>query len=1494
MKRILFAVCIFVLCVSNTIAQCPFVVNAGNDTTICGNQSAYLNGTVTPAGNYTYQWSPAVTLSSTTIANPVASPTDTTMYTLSVTSNGCTAVDSVRVNVHGTALVVNAIIAPTTPICPGNQAQLTASIVPTICALSPACSGTVTSPTVGSGTTTQPGNGTVPPTLFGDYLQSGRNQMLYTAAELTAALGGACTLNGIAFNISTFNSNAYLLNFTISVACTNLTTLSTFNNNLTQVLAPSSIQPSAGWNSFGLTNPYNWDGVSNLIVDVCWYDPGTFGNQNNKAQCTATGFNSMLYTFSNNDLCGTNIAPTVSQLRPNIRFGFCQPNISNYNILWTPSTGANAVSSATIPNPTVNPVTTQDYTVAVGTLPCIGYKTVTVVVDTSRVSAGPDISSCPGSPVHLTATVIGNVIPGPASFTWTTLSGTVVGNTQNLTVNPVVNTTYVVTMTGGACTHRDTVVVTLGSLNVATTVTNIKCNGQNNGKIVVAASNGTTPYTYSWTANANTLNVDSAVGLSVGQYTVTVTDVNTCSGTATASVTQPQTLQNSSIVTTPIKCNGGNNGIITVAPSGGTTPYTYSWSPVLPAGPTVTGLTAQNYTVTTTDANGCTVVSTIPLTQPNAITFNAATIQNEKCSGSSTGKIIVSPTGGVGNFSYSWSNGGNTQTISNLPVNTYKVTVTDGNQCTATASYTITQPNAITFTAPVIDSTKCFGSNDGDATVNPTGGSPVYTYLWTPSNQTGQQATGLSAQAYTVVVTDDSLCTATTTVTIPQPGAIHIAGTVSNISCNGSNDGAIAITATTNAYSPVTFSWNNSLTTQAIAGLSANTYTVTITDGHSCTSSASFNVTEPPALALGAPVITNVLCFGNATGSIMANPSGGTGAFSYSWSNLATGQTNSGLTAGSYIVTVTDARNCTISASYSVTQPASGPTFGNATITNLLCNGSSTGSITVNVSGGTPGYTYSWSANANTLNSATATGLGAGTYTVTATDGGGCSVSSSNSISQPTPITFGNATLVNDSCHGGSTGSAQISPSGGAGSPYTYTWNGVAGNNPETGLAANTYTVVVTDANLCTASTTIVISQPGPILDSITIENVRCKGGNDGSLTVHAYGGNPPFVYHWGDGTTSETDAGLTAQPNPYTVTITDNTGCSASDGATVTEPTLALSFTHSETQVKCFGDQNGTISVVGAGGTGPYQFSVTKDDANFVSGTNGTATGLDSGLYLIQVSDHNGCTRTDTAFVKSPVQDVFDVTVDSTSCYGSAYKDGSIYVTPLIANNMPYTYTIDNGQVQDTNYFGNLAAGPHEIIATNQFGCPTTIDTTVSQPGPGFATVLPKDTTIQLGQSITLISGFGPFGASSITSYNWVTSEGLNCIDCPYPLATPYSHISEYVLTITYNQHCTASDSARIIVKSNPKFFIPNSFTPNGDGNNDVFEIYGEDIKTVVLRVFNRWGEKVFESSNQFNGWDGTYKGIIQTPDVFTYDAQITFLDNTKTEQHGSITLIR
>ena len=182
----------------------------------------------------------------------------------------------------------------------------------------------------------------------------------------------------------------------------------------------------------------------------------------------------------------------------------------------------------------------------------------------------------------------------------------------------------------------------------------------------------------------------------------------------------------------------------------------------------------------------------------------------------------------------------------------------------------------------------------------------------------------------------------------------------------------------------------------------------------------------------------------------------------------------------------------------------------------------------------------------------------------------------------------------------------------------------------------------------------------------------------------------------------------------------------------------------------------------------------------------------------------------------------------------------------------------------------------------------------TVYQPAPSYAVAYPTDTTVKLGQSIQLTSSLIGSGNNSNLTYSWSPQLGLSCVDCQNPVFSSYAEQNNYTVTVTYNGHCTAEASINIYVSFAGQVYIPNAFTPNGDGNNDVFEIYGHGIERVDMKVFNRWGEKVFESHNQFWGWDGTYKGTLQMPSVFVYEATVYFLDGSQQQYKGSVTLVR
>lgn len=1476
-----------------------FTVDAGPNDTICANETVQLQPIITQgSAPYTYSWTPNLYMpaGANTTQNPNVTPLQTTKYKLSVNSiNGCTLQDSVTIFVSGVGPQVTATVNPAL-ICPGDLVNLNFFSSPTNCGVNyVGAFGLDDVDSLCAGCLTQTGSPTSNVTLYGNFVKSRRVQMLYTAAELAPLFGNAGgTIKELAWRVGTYNSNASLQNFTIRIKCVSpsVTSLTNWENGMKTVYGPKTYTPVTGanWNNHFLDSLYDWDGVSNLVIEVCFFNAVTSGNFNNMMQYSNVP-NSVLYSAGATDQCSGTVPITFSQ-RPKLKMRLNQPNYNNFVVNWTPNTGPNAVSNAAIRNPTANPQSTQVYQVTVSQNGCSGSNFVTVNVDTTvKVNAGPDLSFCSGNAIQLQAVPSGSPLPGNNfQYEWRVFpTNTFVGSTQNVTINPTGTTTYTVRMTGGPCPVFDTVTVAIGSLGLTPQITNITCNGAANGKVKIIPA-GTAPYNFVWSANAATGNADSAVNLSPGTYFVTVTDAVNCVGIDTIVFTQPSPLSAPGTVK-DVSCFGGADGQINLSPAGGTGAYSFNWSNSAPNNDTAFSLIAGSYQVTIQDANNCTATASFTVNQPTALNIASAPFKNIRCFGGNDGFITVNPAGGTSPYTYNWNNSQTTATINSLTASTYTVTVTDNKLCTITASYTLTEPaSGISFGNPQITDASCFGSSDGSATVNPGGGIAPYTYLWTPTSQTSQTATGLSAQIYTVLVTDDSLCTASTAVTVSQPLQILISGNVTDVNCFGVSDGAVDVTIT-NGTGALSYLWSpGNAATEDLLNIPAGVYSITVTDNSNCTASASFNVTEPAQLVLNQPSISDVSCFGGNDGSITANPAGGTTPYNYTWNPTATNTASlNSLISGTYNLTVGDANNCSVLAVYTVNQPAAALTIANAVVTDVLCNGAATGSVDITLTGGTTPYVFQWSNGDQTED---INAQQAGTYDVVVTDFNQCTTNGSYIITEPTAITFGAPVVTDVNCNGGNDGSIKVTPSGGTGG-YSYTWNGTAGPNPLTGLVANTYTVVVTDANNCNATTTVTVNEPSPLLVNPITQDALCYQSPTGQIDANPSGGNTPYTFAWNDPDAQTGQTAYSLFTGNYIVTVTDFTGCSASASAFIAEPTQ-LTFTMATTQVTCPGNQDGTITVTPSGATPPYTYSATQDGAIFYTTTDGVVVGLASGFYAVIVSDFNGCTDVDTAFVPAPVPDAFVISTDSTSCFGPAYSDGVIRVEGTTIQNMPYRYSVDGGGLQFSGDFYNMSAGNHDILAVNNFGCETDLSAFVPEPVEGVATVLPDDTTIQLGDVIQLYSAFTPYPLSTIVSYAWTPSEGLSCIDCPSPVVTTYNPSTEYTLTITYNEICQATASVTVIVENDIPVFFPNAFSPNGDGNNDVFFIYGEGIKTVDLKIFNRWGIKVFDSNNQYIGWDGTYKSVLQNPAVFTYEANVTFLDNKRLFKAGSLTLIK
>jgi large repetitive protein len=453
-----------------------------------------------------------------------------------------------------------------------------------------------------------------------------------------------------------------------------------------------------------------------------------------------------------------------------------------------------------------------------------------------------------------------------------------------------------------------------------------------------------------------------------------------------------------------------------------------------------------------------------------------------------------------------------------------------------------------------------------------------------------------------------------------------------NVAVNGGATGS-ATAVPVGGTAPYSYSWNTSpvQTTETATGLVAGTYVVTVTDANGCTATSSVTITEPPApLAVVIIAQTNVLCFGDASGSATADASGGLAPYTYSWSTIPvqSGPTAAGLPAGVYTVTVTDGLGAVGTAGVTITQPAAALAVSIAKI-DVLCAGAANGTATANVTGGTAPYSYSW----NTVpvqTTATATGLTPGTYTVTVTDANGCIVTENVTIVEPAlTLTVSITAQTNVLCFGSATGTATASAAGGT-APYTYSWSSspVQTTSTATGLPAGTFTVTATDANGCTATANVTITQP-PTGVNVTIAhtNALCFGSANGTATATVTGGTAPYTYSWNTTPvqTSQTANGLAA--GSYILTVTDADGCSSTGTVVIGEP-AELILTNATTDASCPGVSNGSINLTIQGGTAPY--TIIWDDGN----TSEDRAGVSSGTYSVVVVDVNGCSASATITV--------------------------------------------------------------------------------------------------------------------------------------------------------------------------------------------------------------------------------------------------------------------
>ncbi len=611
--------------------------------------------------------------------------------------------------------------------------------------------------------------------------------------------------------------------------------------------------------------------------------------------------------------------------------------------------------------------------------------------------------------------------------------------------------------------------LTLGLQIIAPT-----CNDATDGSLSVSPDGGTPPYSFSWSTGAA---AESISALPAGEYCVTVTDANGCVAERCEMLQAPNPLVLEGFVADPVSCNGGSDGSLTAEVSGGQGGYTYQWDdPLSQIGAQATMLAAGTYTVTVTDGNGCTLVESSPVSEPEPLSA-AFSNTDVNCRGGSDGTSEVDVSGGIAPYSYNWESGATQPLAENLSAGTVGLTVTDANGCTLETSTTLQQPaDSITL---LVEQTEqgCFGEQGNAALATASGGAGSYLYEWS-NGSTAAAVSGLDSIPYTVTVTDENGCTAVAEIIPEDLEQISFLIITNPPSCAGFEDGRLGINQISggngNSIEDFSISWSTGDTGPTADNLEGGvTYSVTVSDGQGCVRVRERLLPDPPPVDVTLAA-DSVSCFGGSDGQLFpGNIIGDNPPFSFEWSTGATSDTISGLEAGIYSLTVTDVNNCQGSASLQLPQP---PQLNvDLEITDNDCFGEQNGIITATPRGGSPGYSFAWSDGST---GATAAGLTAGGYGLTLTDANGCELIAEAAVEEPEPVIL---TLETEDpvCNGSRNGRITVDVMGGT-PPYRYSLDNdfFAVSNSLVGLPAGNYQVYVRDGSGCTSSASAVLADP--------------------------------------------------------------------------------------------------------------------------------------------------------------------------------------------------------------------------------------------------------------------------------------------------------------------------------------------------------------------------------------------------------------------------------
>ena len=1102
---------------------------------------------------------------------------------------------------------------------------------------------------------------------------------------------------------------------------------------------------------------------------------------------------------------------------------------------------------------------------------------------------------------------------GGNTFSWTGSNFT--ATTQN--ISNLAAGQYTLTVKDSKmCSATKSVTVADSSSNVVIsnpTIAAIKCNGGSDGSITASATGGTGTLTYNWTGPAGfNFTAQTIDGLRAGTYNLSVSDAGGCFKSASYVISEPTAITMTPSVTN-IKCKGDLTGAIALNAVGGTGTLTFVWTGTTATTQNIANLKAGAYSVTLTDANLCTKNQSFTITEPtDSLKVLSASVAKISCFGGSNGAVSITVGGGAQPYQFAWAgpSGFNStaQNISTLIAGTYRLTLSDANQCSYIKSYNVDANPALVVTASV---SVAMRSPNGAITLTVSGGTPQYTYLWSGQavNPTSKDQTGLCPGNYSVTVTDNVGCTFTKSYVIGGECSTPMTftnPTITPAGCPGQNLGKIDVGVSGGA-SPYKYYWLNAARDtigreRIISGLTAGIYTIIVEDFIGQRINNNYPVPgSQSAVKINSATVAAETCTG-ADGSINLGISGGADPYKYYWSDLSGDnqqRDRNNIRAGVYSVQVKDANGCLKDSNNIIVPKQPCPLVTITTKKDAKCFGESNGSIFINIQNGEPGYVIRWSANDSVrINNQPSrsgnyeiTGLRAGTYIVTITDSRGQSKLETQTVGQSTQITISRTvTPVTNGCNG----AIVLSVSGGQGS-YAYSWNTGATSRDLFGLCCDStkrYSVTVTDGSQCIASTgndNVPCAIAALSVDA-TVRNPTCKLDSlSGRIELTTIGGSSPFTYQWTNdrGNTVGNNSPILSNvpPGKYFVTVTD----SRQPNPQRYQGSFTLSITSTlklaNLVVTPASDDitpNGKASIDIQGGAA--DFSVVWCNGSSSVATNTARTPSVSNLYSgncsVIVTDRQGCSEKVDFLVGSNSCATIEI-LSQIKCYGEQNGSARIIKTSLDLVLPIQSYRWATSESEPIAF--KLKGGENQVTITDANGRVCISRAIITEPTKLVASIT-TDLKAKTAQAV-ISGGVTPY------SLKWIPS-----IDTARKIT--FNKAGTIYLFVSDRNGCNTT--AEVDVYPDIECLIGSSIiSPNDDSRNESFTINGCDFKSIRLEVYNRWGQLVYSKNNYASGqWQGNDQdgtaGKQLSDGVYLYIMRANDSNGQPVIGKGTVTIVR